>query len=150
MIFLSFILDGILSTTISYFMPLCTLTSITISSYYKNKDILLKESIFVGILYDVVYMDTLMFNSVIFFILCLFVFYLNSKLNKNLFNIIIENILIIFLYLIITYALFSIYKYLNVDIKMFLYNVVRSFLFNSLYIIILYIIVHKKIKSSYN
>ncbi len=150
MIFLSFILDGILSTTISYFMPLCTLTSITISSYYKNKDILLKESIFVGILYDVVYMDTLMFNSVIFFILCLFVFYLNSKLNKNLFNIIIENILIIFLYLIITYALFNIYKYLNVDIKMFLYNVVRSFLFNSLYIIILYIIVHKKIKSSYN
>ena len=150
MIFLSFILDGILSTTISYFMPLCTLTSITISSYYKNKDILLKESIFVGILYDVVYMDTLMFNSVIFFILCLFVFYLNSKLNKNLFNIIIENILIIFLYLIITYVLFNIYKYLNVDIKMFLYNVVRSFLFNSLYIIILYIIVHKKIKSSYN
>ena len=57
---ISFLLDGILS---NYFSPSFTLLNLLINSCYKDKNYVLKRSLIFGILYDIVYTDTLILNA---------------------------------------------------------------------------------------
>lgn len=147
MIFISFFLDGIISLYVNKLIPLFTLTSIIIASYYKKEDRLLKESVIVGILYDVTYTNTVILNSLIFFILTLLVINLNKRFNKNLPNLIFINIFILTIYLITTYLLLVIYQYLYFNISYLFISIFKSVIINTIYVMIIYLILrYKKVK----
>ena len=71
MIILSFLLDGLFS--LSNF----TLVSLIVSSYF-NKDIL-KYSLIIGILYDIIYTNTLILNGIIYFFIIEFIINFQNK-----------------------------------------------------------------------
>ena len=147
MIILSFFLDGLISNYLNNLIPLFTLTSIVISSYYKKEDNLIKESIIIGILYDITYTNTVILNSLIFFTLSLLVISLNKRFNKNLPNLLFINTLVIIIYMSITYLLLILYQYLNLNFTYFLMSILNSIIINTIYIVILYIILrYKKVK----
>ncbi len=149
MIIISFLLEGILSNYIYKFIPLFTLTSIVISSYYKQNDIL-KYSIFIGILYDVTYTNTIILNSLIFFFISLLTLYFNKNFKKNIFNLILLNIIVITIYLIITYLLQIILN--NVELNLIIFKtILKSITTNTIYLLIMSIILrHKLYKRSYS
>lgn len=149
MIIISFLLEGILSNYIYKFIPLFTLTSIVISSYYKQNDIL-KYSVIIGILYDAVYTNTIILNSLLFFFISLFILYFNKNITKNIFNLIILNIIIITIYLIINYLLQIILNNIEFDLYLILKSILKSVITNTIYLFILSIVLrHKLFKSSY-
>ena len=54
------------------------------------------------------------------------------------------------LYLVTIYLILIIYKYINVNIIEFLISTIKSSFINTIYIVLLYLIIHKKIKLAYN
>ena len=144
MILISFLLDGILSIYLYKLIPLFTLTSIVIASYYKKADSLIKYTVLIGILYDVVYTNTIILNSIIFFFLSLLLIKLNKKFNKNYFNILFINTIIITLYLVVTYIILVLFNYLNFNIIYMTISILKSLIINNIYISFLYLIMHKK------
>lgn len=134
---ISFLLDGILS---NYFSPSFTLLNLLINSCYKDKNYVLKRSLIFGILYDIVYTDTLILNGFLFFFIILF-FYKFNENNKYTFILIL---FCYFLYKIIPTLLFAFFRYSN-----FIFNIsIKSLLIDLIYFIILLIIKHKKIFST--
>ena len=146
MIFISFILDGIISNYFDYLVPLSIITSISVLSYYMEDNILLKEILIAGILYDVVYTNTIILNALVFYVLYIVTIFYNKKKDKNLINLIILNNILIFFYLAITYLILSFYQVININIKDLLIYLLNCFIFNTIYIIFLYYLFHKKKK----
>ena len=146
MIFISFILDGIISNYFDYLVPLSIITSISVLSYYMEDNILLKEILIAGILYDVVYTNTIILNALVFYVLYIVTIFYNKKQDKNLINLIILNNILIFFYLAITYLILSFYQVININIKDLLIYLLNCFIFNTIYIIFLYYLFHKKKK----
>ena len=147
MIIISFLLDGFVSLLVKNMIPLLTLTSIVISTYYIKENNLLKMVTIIGILYDVVYTDTIIINAILFFFLTLLTLSLNEKFNKNLLNLILINILIIIIYMSLSYFILVIYRYLSFDYKYFFISILKCLLINTIYVVILYMILkHKKVK----
>ena len=112
-----------------------------------KKSLTIKESIIVGILYDVTYTNTVILNAIIFFLISFIAIKFNKRLNKNLPNLIFTNIAIIFIYLTLTYLILVLYQYLSFNAIYFVISILKSLIINTIYVIILYLILrHKKIK----
>lgn len=145
MIIVSFLLDGLLSTYIDNFIPLFTLTSLVIASYYYKEDDLIKYSLLIGICYDITYTNTLILNGILFYLLILLVLRLNKKYQQKLITLILINTVIITLYLVITYIILIIFKYLSFDLLYLLLAILKGTITNTIYLLILYFILkHRK------
>lgn len=144
MIIISFLLDGLLSNFLSF--PLFTLTSLIISSYYKQEETILKYSLIIGVIYDIIYTNTLILNALIFYFIILFVL----KIKQNNFkNMIIIYILSLLIYIIFTYFILVLFRYINFDIIYFLTAILKALIINIIYFLILYFIKHKKLFKTY-
>ena len=139
MIAISFLLDGLFS--LSNF----TLVSLIVLSYYK-KDIL-KYSLILGILYDIVYTNTLILNGVIYFIIIEFTYRFN---NKKLLNQNILFLLGMFFYFTFTYFILIILNYTQFNFIYYLDSVLKFLIINLFYYLLLMILKHKKILNSYS
>ena len=110
-IIISFLLDGLLSIYRHYFifdlLPLFTITSLIIiyPLLYNKINNYYKIIIILGLLYDIVYTNTLLLNVSLFLLLSYIIKNYYFYLKNNLFNGIILNIIIIMLY---RFASFSI------------------------------------------
>lgn len=145
MIIVSFLLDGLLSTYIDNFIPLFTLTSLVIASYYYKEDDLIKYSLLIGICYDITYTNTLILNGILFYLLILLVLRLNKKYQQKLITLILINTVIITLYLVISYIILIIFKYLSLDLLYLLLAILKGIITNTIYLLILYFILkHRK------
>ena len=134
---LSFIIDGVISLYIKNIIPFFIILSIVISSYFKKNDYL-SELLVTGILYDVVYTDTIIINALVFYILYIFTIKYNNKMDKSLFNLIILDVILILLYLLILYLIFNVFK---VDYTFYSYiNILKSISLNILFLIVFYFI----------
>lgn len=133
MIFISFILDGICS---NYFVPLFTL--LTLIFIYNNDNKYL-YTLIVGILYDVIYTDTLFLNTFVFFFLLFLIEKIFSYIRYNIVNVTLVSILIIVLYRIIIYVVLSTIGYVYFDLLTLLYSILIS-LFNVIFVIIFYLV----------
>lgn len=125
-----FIIDGIISNYL--FIPL-----ILIYFYYgKNK-----YSFLIGLLYDIVYTNTLFLNAFLFFLIS---YLINKIKNKNIiYFIIIINLYHVILYIILLLLKYNIftYEYLSLLFKQIIINTV---------IIIIINIIHKKTNRDIN
>lgn len=148
-VFISFILEILISTFLnqnSYFLPLFVFL-ITMEEANKRKNI--KESLsfsfLIGFIYDIVMTNTYFFNATIFLIISLINKKYNKYVNKNNVTFLIYFILEIFLYRLFTYLVLVIIKYKIVSIKLFIKSIISSIILNLIFIK-LHHIFYKKIK----
>lgn len=145
-IFISFYLDGIISNFIStntnLLNPLLTLvTLIIIYPYFYNNE---KKYYFicflVGLLYDIVYTNTLGLNAMIFFIIAFFIKKINIFISNNSINVSLISIIIISLYRIMSFLILILIGYISFNFNMLIHSITSSLLLNIIYTIILYLI----------
>lgn len=149
-IFLSLILDGIISNISSILIPLFTLLSlIIIKPYYKiNKNYLILSFI-LGILYDIAYTDLLYINAILFLLIGYFIIFITKRLKDNIFNVTIISILTIIYYRTLSYLTYIISTKDIFNINILFKSIYSSIIINIIYIIICYIITSKTSKKTY-
>ena len=149
--FIIIILDGFIVYLIpsyfnelNYFYPMLSITFLVSIYGYSKK--YLKTSFILGFIYDLLYSNIFLYNSLIFLLL--------AKINKKIFNYIQNNlfnkILILLLNIILydTINFFIVYfsKYNNVSFNDLVYKVSHSLLLNIIFIIIFNVLLKKVLK----
>lgn len=147
----SFLLDNIISLLMNQnnlLFPLFSLLSlIIIFSYNLREYNYFILSMCIGLLYDIVFTDTLFLNASIFLLFSLGIYLIFKRINYNLFNVVLVSLLFIILYRVITYFLFLLNFNVSFDFFNLLKGIYSSFIINIAYIII-YFIINKRINSS--
>lgn len=104
---ISFVFDGIISVILSensILLPLFSLVSlIVIYPYLKNKEKIILYGLIIGLLYDLVYTQTLFFNTIIFSVLALIILLFYKYLPINIINSVLLMVIVIVLFRISTY-----------------------------------------------
>jgi len=132
LLIISLYLDGLIaSLNIEYLVPLLTLSSLIFLRYYNNVKYYLLSFI-VGLIYDLLFTNVLLFHSVIFLNIALIIKHI--KIKDNLKNNILLTLISIVLYRIIMYLLF-ILLHVNMNLFESIYN---SIIINILFVIIIY------------
>lgn len=145
-IFISFYLDGIVSNFISIntdlLNPLLTLVTLIIiyPYFYNNEKKYYLICFLVGILYDIIYTNTLGLNAIIFLIIGFFVKKINIFISNNFINVSFISLIIIILYRVISFFILILIGYINLDFNKLLHSITSSLLLNIIYTIILYLI----------
>ena len=131
---LSFLLDGLLSNSTdllvinpSYFKTIYTIISlVVIFRYFDSSKKYLIILFITGILFDIVYTNTLLLNPFIFLIIYFVIKELNYYIPNNLLTINIKSILAIIIYNLITFILLNISNYYNYNFNTLLMIIIRS------------------------
>lgn len=144
----SMLLESITSNLIplnSFFTPLFSLVSLVlIYPYFANNDTnYLKTCAIVGVIYDLVFTNTLFFNLLIFIIIGLVIKFINIVLSNNFINVMIITMISIITYLIITYLILTLIGYKTFNLQYLVSTMSRSSLANILYSFIFYLITDK-------
>jgi len=151
-IIISFIIDGISShfinssfTYISIFSTIYTIISfVIIHQFFSNtKKFLILLSIF-GLLFDIVYTNTLLLNTTIFPLIGLIIIFLCNKLTNNIINNGIISIISIFSYYIISDLILIIINYQKFNIQLLFNVLINSILMTIIFSCLLTIIINKK------
>ena len=129
---IAFILDGLISRYFTVY-PVLTLLSLV----YEKKDNYLKVVI-IGLLYDIVYTDTLFLNTILFYSLFYSIKYYFKYFKRNFLNIMLLSTLLIISYRLITYVVLLMTNYLKINILSFGYILLMSFI-SLIYTIIRYL-----------
>ena len=143
---ISFLLDGVFSNVITIhnnmLIPLLSVMSlIIIYPYFKKDDIKYLEYIFIyGLIYDLVYTDTLILNAIIFTFIGLIIIGINIIISNNYLNIAIISFLVIISYRIMTYFILVFTRYLEFNINDLLRSITSSLLLNIIYVILMFLI----------
>ena len=141
---ISFLLDGIITNFISIdsiFYPLFTLVAlIVIFPYFNDNKDYYKSAFAIGLAYDLIYTDTLIYYSFLF----LFLSFLISKLIKfladNYISLIIITLIIIVIFRSITFLFISLIGNIPFDINIWFKSIYSSVIINIIYVIILSIV----------
>lgn len=141
---LSFLFDGISSLYISYnlispsiFMTLYTVVSlVVIYPYFENKKRYLYILLIMGILFDLVYTNTVLINVVIFVLIYLFNKLLDEVFPNNIFLINIKSYLAVILYYTLTYIILILTNYVSYPVSMlfriYYSNIIMSVIYTTI------------------
>ena len=145
----SFMLDGFLSSympyllnNISSFTPVFTVVGLIIIYpyfYHQDKNYFCLCAIF-GILYSIAYTNTLYLYGFIFLLMGLLIRGLNKLMTNNIINTLVITIVTIIGYELITYSLLLIIGYINYNVIVVVYKILKSILMNVIYATIVYFI----------
>lgn len=143
-VLISFFLESILSNYINistnFFTPLFTITSlIVIYSKFENK--YLKICLLFGLLYDLVFTDTLFINMILFLLIGFFVKFVNIYLPKNYINNSIILIIIIIFYRIFIYIIMLMANQVTNNAFLLFKSIYSSLLLNIIYGLVIYFII---------
>ena len=142
-IIISFFLEGIFSTMVgahTIFCPLFTLMSIILVYPYFNKrnSSYYKTCFIVGLFYDLVYTDTIVFNAFLFVLMGIVIVKLNDVFANNYLNSGIMATLVIILYRVITYLFLVLTGNINFSFMILFKSIYESLLANIIYIMVVY------------
>ncbi len=146
---ISFILEGILSLYLPfisndlniYYPSFVLLSIIVLYPIFRNRKKLSLYYIIIvliGILYDLVYTDTLFVHGLLFFISGLIINKYYSRLSYNDYNFLFLCILIISVYNLLFYLLLVLFSNSHFSFYNLFYKLLHSYFFNLLYGYILY------------
>ena len=142
----SFIFQGVLSNFInidtSIFNLLLTIIALIIIYPFFCKDLgkyLIYAGIY-GLLYDLIYTDTLVLYMGLFIMIAFIISLLNIIFSNNIINIGFISVLVIAIYRIISYTILVMINYLPFDMNLLFHSIYSSLLVNILYAVILYFI----------
>lgn len=152
---LCLILEGISSLYISYslinpsiFMTLYVIVGlVVIYPYFINKKKYMYLVIIFGILFDVIYTNTILINLVIFILIYLFNRLLDEILPNNIFVINIKSYLAVILYYTLTYIIMVLTNYASYPVSMlfriYYSNIIMSVIYTTLSYIVIGILTNK-------
>ena len=142
---ISLILDGILSKYISLnsiFLPLFTIMSfILIYPFFNNEYRYLKYIAIIGLLYDIAYMNTILYSSFIFVILGVIILFYFYFFSYNVKSIFLVSLITIVFYRFINYFLLFLFHLKNFSFSILFKSIYSSLLLNILYCTLFYLII---------
>lgn len=144
----SFLLESVLSNLVSMgsiLIPLFLLTSLVLLyPYFKNNNFnFIIICLISGILYDIIFSDSLFTNTLSFPICGGFIILGYNYINYNIYSSNILNIVILILYRIVTYLILCIIEYISFNENILLSGISKSLLINIIFGVIMYIIIDK-------
>lgn len=150
-IVLSFLLDGIISNLIpfnitnpSYFKTIYTIISLVIMyNYFDNKKKYFIILIVLGTLFDIVYTNTFLVNTIIFITLYIILSNIDYQMPTNIITINIKSIICISFYHILTYIVLLLSHYNSYNLELLLMIITRSIIMTIIYTTISYLILNK-------
>jgi len=144
---ISLLLDALLSGYIpifinnnNLFIPMFTVISLIIIFPYFNNDEFsyLKVCALFGLIYDVLFTNTLGLNIVLFIILGFIINFLDGTLSNSLISIIIKMLVVIIIFDSLTYLILLMLDYINYGILVLLKKILKSLTLNFIYFVILH------------
>lgn len=148
---LSFVLDGIISLFLSknsVFLTLFSLMSLVITyPFYKKKESILYVGIILGLLYDIVYTQTLFLNTIIFLLLSLIILLFYKYIPYNIINLFVLSFLLIVLFRIFSYLSYAIIYGVTFEFKELIVSTYSSLISNFIYILLTNIFLKSKLKN---
>jgi len=81
-------------------------------------------STIMGLLFDIVYTNTFIFNAVIFFLIAIFIKFIYNYLSENILGYILVSLLAVVLYYILTFSLLTTLGHINFEIIILLKKLV--------------------------
>lgn len=150
-VIVSFLLDGICSNEInSPFLPLFTLTSLIIIKPNSNSKWYLSLCIITGLLYDIVYTDTLFFHTITFPMIGFLTGYLRNKYNLQKLKEIPLVILGIISYRLFSYSFYLLVQETSFSMITLTTSILSSILLNLCYtLLFLLIVYHREILAKF-
>lgn len=154
---ISFAIESIVSNLIplnSIFIPLFSIVSLVVvyPLFNGDKNKFLIYSFIFGLLYDIVYTNTIFVNTFSFLLTALIIILIYNYITINKINFSLVNILVILFYQSITYLLLCLVNYTKFNETTFFKGLYSSLILNIIYGLILYIItlfIAKKYKIRY-
>lgn len=144
---ISFICDGVLSLLISQnslFIPLLSIMSlIVVYPHLKNKQSIVMIGGILGLLYDIVYTQTLFFNTILFVCLSLIILLFYKYVPFNIVNSYFLAILLIFLFRICSYLVLTFFYQSSFNWTALFKSIYSSLIINFVYLLIVPFILNK-------
>lgn len=146
-LFLDFLLSNINYSLLSYFYPMITITTIVyLSNLYTNPN---RSNYYLlvfltSIIYDSIFVGNLLITVSSFMIVAILNMFLKRHLRSNLFNNILMLILSIVLYEAFILLLLFVVGYKSFEFSMLLYKITHSLLLNTIYIVIMFLVLKPK------
>lgn len=146
-LFLDFLLSNINYSLLSYFYPMITITTIVyLSNFYTNPN---RSNYYLlvfltSIIYDSIFVGNLLITVSSFMIVAILNMFLKRHLRSNLFNNILMLILSIILYEMFILLLLFVVGYKSFEFGMLLYKITHSLLLNTIYIVIMFLVLKPK------
>ena len=146
-LFLDFLLSNINYSLLSYFYPMITITTIVyLSNLYTNPN---RSNYYLlvfltSIIYDSIFVGNLLITVSSFMIVAILNMFLKRHLRSNLFNNILMLILSIILYEVFILLLLFVVGYKSFVFGMLLYKITHSLLLNTIYIVIMFLVLKPK------
>lgn len=146
-LFLDFLLSNINYSLLSYFYPMITITTIVyLSNFYTNSN---RSNYYLlvfltSIIYDSIFVGNLLITVSSFMAVAILNMFLKRHLRSNLFNNILMLILSIILYEVFILLLLFVVGYKSFEFGMLLYKITHSLLLNTIYIVIMFLVLKPK------
>lgn len=146
-LFLDFLLSNINYSLLSYFYPMITITTIVyLSNLYTNPN---RSNYYLlvfltSIIYDSIFVGNLLITVSSFMMVAILNMFLKRHLRSNLFNNILMLILSIILYEVFILLLLFVVGYKSFEFSMLLYKITHSLLLNTIYIVIMFLVLKPK------
>ena len=149
LLIIALFLDGFLSIIIplnSIFLPLITITTIyIIFPYFKKKE---KKyyilSFAVGIIYDLLYTNLLLFHAIIFMIIAYITKYLYTTYEQTKITKVLYQIIIIILSELLTASFLFLFQTTTITFTKIIYKITHSILLNIIYAVSINMVLNKK------
>ncbi len=146
-LFLDFLLSNINYSLLSYFYPMIIITTIVyLSNFYTNSN---RSNYYLlvfltSIIYDSIFVGNLLITVSSFMAVAILDMFLKRHLRSNLFNNILMLILSIILYEVFILLLLFVVGYKSFEFGMLLYKITHSLLLNTIYIVIMFLVLKPK------
>lgn len=157
-VIISYLLDGLISNYIStelinpsYLKTIYSIISLVIIyHYFENYKKYFSITIFLGLLFDIVYTNTIPLNTILFPVISIIIKQLDYFLPNNIFTINILSLLSIYIYHILSYIILLLTHYNSYTISLLLIILLRSTIMTIIYTTISYFTIRKIYHSHYN
>jgi rod shape-determining protein MreD len=148
-VLISFFLDGLLSVyqgsfffDVFFFMPLFTIVSLTIvyPYYQKYRFKYYRLCLITGLVYDLLYTNTLFLNMFVLLFLGFIISRLYGYFTNDFMNDLAINVIVLMTYRILTYIILSLIGYLPFGLGLITHNLISIIIVNTLFLIIVNLI----------
>lgn len=145
----SFVLDNFMSnifsntlSNVSYFTTIYILISFVILySYFVSERKFYLVLIIFGLLFDILYTGTFIFNMILFFVIGIFIKMLNNVFPENIFTINLISIIVISLYHLLSFIVLSLVSSIDYDFILLVNIITRSIIATVIYTSVSYFVI---------
>ena len=144
----SFFLDGIITILVSeksFLLPLFSIVSlVAIYPYMINrKKQFILYGLIIGMLYDIVYTQTLFLNTVVFIIISLTIILFYKYIPVNIVNSLLCTTLLIFIFRVLIFLILVLVGLKSFNWYAMFSSIYKSLIFNYFYLVIVYFLLWK-------